>query len=119
MIDTVEFAVVAGDGGDGAISFRREKFVPRGGPDGGDGGDGGDVMLVTDPQRSTLQHYHDRRAQQADNGSPGEGNRRRGASGDDMIVPRDVHALCNFARHSPRGGESQGLDRCARGHFQD
>ena len=48
MIDTVEFEVIAGNGGDGAVSFRREKFVPRGGPDGGDGGDGGDVILIAD-----------------------------------------------------------------------
>lgn len=86
MIDTVEFEVVAGDGGNGAVSFRREKFVPRGGPDGGDGGDGGDVTLIADRQLSTLQQFHDGRAQVADSGNPGEGNRRRGASGSDLVV---------------------------------
>ncbi len=86
MIDTVQFEVVAGDGGNGAVSFRREKFVPRGGPDGGDGGDGGDVILIAERQASTLAQHHDGRAQVAESGKPGEGNRRRGASGADLVV---------------------------------
>jgi GTP-binding protein len=86
MIDIVEFEVVAGNGGDGAVSFRREKFVPHGGPDGGDGGDGGDVILIADRQYSTLQQYHDGRPQAAARGEPGSGNRSRGASGSNLVV---------------------------------
>jgi len=81
MIDTVDIEVVAGRGGDGAVSFRREKFVPRGGPDGGDGGRGGDVIFVADRSHSTLRDYHDRRPREAEDGVPGGPNRRRGASG--------------------------------------
>jgi GTP-binding protein len=81
MIDTVDIEVAAGRGGDGAVSFRREKFVPRGGPDGGDGGRGGDVIFVADRSYSTLRDYHDRRTREAEDGVPGGPNRRRGASG--------------------------------------
>ena len=80
MIDVVEFEVGAGRGGDGAVSFRRERFVPRGGPDGGDGGRGGDVVLVADRQTSTLRAYRDGRVRQAENGGNGGQNRRHGAS---------------------------------------
>ena len=81
MIDLVEIDVVAGRGGNGAISFRREKFVPRGGPDGGDGGRGGDVTLVATASLSTLRIYRDRRTRQAGNGKSGARNRRHGAAG--------------------------------------
>ena len=61
--DEAQILVVSGKGGDGCCSFRREKFVPKGGPDGGDGGNGGDVILRTDPQISTLMdHYRKRRS---------------------------------------------------------
>jgi len=82
MIDVVDLEVRAGRGGDGAVSFRREKFVPRGGPDGGDGGRGGDVLLVADRSVSTLREYHDGRVREAADGIPGGPNRRRGASGE-------------------------------------
>lgn len=84
MIDSVEIGVVAGDGGNGAVSFRREKFAPRGGPDGGDGGNGGDVVFVSDRQVSTLSHYHDRRVQNAVSGQPGAQNQRTGKSGEQL-----------------------------------
>ena len=84
MIDRVDLDVVAGSGGDGAVSFRREKFVPRGGPDGGDGGRGGDVVLVADAGLATLRGLQDRRPRQADDGRPGAAARRRGRSAADL-----------------------------------
>ncbi len=80
MLDVVELAVIAGKGGPGVVSFRREKFVPRGGPDGGDGGRGGDVVLVADARLSTLDQYADGRERRANDGNPGGPNRQRGAS---------------------------------------
>ena len=80
MIDVVEFEVAAGRGGDGAVSFRREKFVPRGGPDGGDGGRGGNVVVIADRALSTLYAYRHGRLQHAVHGTPGGPNQRRGAS---------------------------------------
>jgi len=87
MIDCVEFEVVAGNGGGGIVSFRREKFVPRGGPDGGDGGRGGDIVFVADSRMSTLQPYRDQRVRRAGNGQPGGPNRMHGASGETLVIP--------------------------------
>jgi len=87
MIDCVEFEVVAGFGGNGTVSFRREKFVPRGGPDGGDGGRGGDITFVADRRLSTLQLYRDQRVRRADNGRPGGPNRMHGAAGESLMIP--------------------------------
>lgn len=84
MIDCVEFDVVAGQGGGGIVSFRREKFAPRGGPDGGDGGRGGDVVLVADARLSTLRGLQDRRPRRADDGKPGGPSRRHGRSAADL-----------------------------------
>ncbi len=84
VIDRVELDVVAGSGGDGVVSFRREKFVPRGGPDGGDGGRGGDVVLVADPKLSTLRGLQDQRPRSAEDGRPGGTARRRGRSAPDL-----------------------------------
>ena len=87
MIDCVEFEIVAGNGGHGIVSFRREKFVPQGGPDGGDGGRGGDIVLVADPRLSTLQQYRDQRVRRAGNGGQGGPNKMHGAAGDDLVLP--------------------------------
>ena len=86
MIDCVEFEVVAGGGGDGIVSFRREKFAPEGGPDGGDGGRGGDVFFVADRRISTLQQYRDQRVRRASNGRPGGPNRMHGAAGQRLVI---------------------------------
>jgi GTP-binding protein len=86
MIDCVEFEVVAGNGGDGIVSFRREKFSPLGGPDGGDGGRGGDVVFVADRRMSTLQQYRDQRIRAAGNGRPGGPNRMHGAAGEQLVI---------------------------------
>ena len=81
MIDHLRIEVAGGRGGDGAASFRRERFVPRGGPDGGDGGRGGDVVLVADRTLSTLRGYRDGERRVAAAGARGGPNQRRGGSG--------------------------------------
>lgn len=80
MIDQAAIKVVAGRGGDGAVSFHREKFVPRGGPDGGDGGRGGDIVFVADRSYSTLRHVREGQTYKAGDGGRGGANQRRGAS---------------------------------------
>ncbi len=81
FVDEVRIHVKAGDGGDGAVAWRREKYVPRGGPAGGDGGDGGDVALVVDPQLSTLLDYRYVREHRARSGEGGRGSDQNGHSG--------------------------------------
>jgi GTPase len=82
--DRARIAVQAGRGGDGGLSFRREKFVPKGGPDGGDGGRGGDVVLVADPDLRDLSSLGSRRAFKAGRGEPGRGSGKHGADGTDV-----------------------------------
>ncbi len=86
LIDHAVINVASGDGGSGCLSFRREKYVPRGGPDGGDGGRGGDVVLVADPQLSTLLDYHYKQQYRAERGRHGQGKNRTGASGADSVL---------------------------------
>ncbi|MRJ02794.1 MAG: GTPase ObgE [Epsilonproteobacteria bacterium] len=86
FVDSVQLTVRSGKGGQGAVSFRREKFVPRGGPDGGDGGKGGDVYFVVDRNSHTLSHFKGKRLLKAGNGRPGEGRRRDGKKGEDLIL---------------------------------
>jgi len=82
--DRVKIHVQAGKGGDGGLSFRREKFVPKGGPDGGDGGKGGDVVLLADPSLRDLSSLQRRRWIKAERGESGKGARKHGADGDDV-----------------------------------
>src|SRR5215212_9848050 len=82
--DRVTLHVEAGKGGDGGLSFRREKFVPKGGPDGGDGGDGGDVFLVADPSLRDLSALQRRRWVTAARGENGRGTRKHGANGESV-----------------------------------
>jgi GTP-binding protein len=81
FVDEVKIRVRAGDGGDGAVAWRREKYIPRGGPAGGDGGDGGDVVLVVDPQLSTLLDYRFVREHKARSGEHGRGSDQNGHNG--------------------------------------
>jgi GTP-binding protein len=81
FVDEVHIKVKAGDGGDGAVAWRREKFIPRGGPAGGDGGDGGDVVLVVDPQLATLLDYRYVREHRARSGGHGMGSDMNGQNG--------------------------------------
>jgi len=82
----VEITVVSGNGGDGCVSFRRERFVPRGGPDGGDGGYGGAVVFEATRRRNTLQDFRRNRTYRARNGQPGRGRQQNGAAGDDLVL---------------------------------
>nr|MDQ4030293.1 GTPase ObgE [Actinomycetota bacterium] len=82
--DRARIRVQAGRGGDGGLSFRREKFVPKGGPDGGDGGDGGDVILLADPALRDLSGFRSRTVFKAGRGGNGRGARKHGADGDDV-----------------------------------
>ncbi|MHB8763970.1 MAG: GTPase ObgE [Deferrisomatales bacterium] len=84
FVDEVEISLASGRGGPGAVSFRREKFVPFGGPDGGDGGDGGSVVLVADPQLNTLLDFRHKKAMRAGNGQGGEGANKSGSRGEDL-----------------------------------
>jgi GTP-binding protein len=86
FVDEIDVFVKGGDGGAGCISFRREKFVPRGGPDGGDGGDGGSILLEADPAITTLLDFHYQRHYTAERGQHGKGSNKHGASGDDTIL---------------------------------
>lgn len=93
FIDYVEIKAAAGNGGAGCMSFRREKFVAKGGPDGGDGGRGGDIVAVTDPNLSTLLDYRYRRHYRAENGRPGEGSLKTGKSSSDMVLRLPVGTI--------------------------
>ena len=86
FVDEVDVFVKGGDGGAGCVSFRREKFVPRGGPDGGDGGDGGSVVLDADPSITTLLDFHYQRHYYAQRGLHGKGANRHGKSGEDIVL---------------------------------
>src|SRR5207245_7266646 len=81
FIDEVKIYVKAGDGGNGCLAFRREKYVPRGGPSGGDGGRGGDVYLVATPHQNTLLHFRFNPEHKAERGRHGEGSNRTGHEG--------------------------------------
>jgi GTP-binding protein len=87
FIDRVVVNVKAGDGGSGIVSFRREKFVPMGGPDGGEGGRGGDIIIVGDSNLATLLDYTYRDAWTAPAGDHGSGNNKSGKSGTDVLMP--------------------------------
>jgi GTP-binding protein len=86
FVDSCEVRVVAGRGGNGCVAFRREKFVPHGGPSGGDGGKGGDVVLVGDPGMSTLLDLTYQHTLKAEGGEPGRGKDQYGAAGEDLVV---------------------------------
>jgi GTP-binding protein len=86
FVDEVSVRVQAGKGGDGSASFRREKYIPRGGPDGGDGGDGGDVYLVARSGINTLADFRVARRFRAENGEPGAKRNRTGSSGADLLI---------------------------------
>ncbi len=86
FVDRVSVKLKAGDGGNGAVSFRHEKFVDRGGPDGGDGGDGGDIILLASNNQNTLAAFRYQKQIVAENGQAGSMRRRHGKSGEDLIV---------------------------------
>jgi GTP-binding protein len=93
FVDEAKISVKAGDGGNGCVAFRREKYVPRGGPSGGDGGRGGSIYLEANPNDNTLLRYRYNREFKADRGRHGEGSNCSGVSGDDTILKVPVGTL--------------------------
>jgi len=93
FVDEVTIKTIAGDGGNGVVHFRREKYIPRGGPDGGDGGDGGSVFLVGDNNLNTLADFRHVRTYTAESGKKGQGRQMTGKSADDLYVHVPVGTL--------------------------
>lgn len=93
FVDNASFIVQAGDGGNGAVSFRREKYIPRGGPDGGNGGDGGSIYFIGESRLNTLLDYKYRAIYKAENGKAGSRNNRSGAQGKDLVLPLPLGSL--------------------------
>src|SRR5512132_1263783 len=93
FVDEIDIFVKGGDGGAGCISFRREKFVPRGGPDGGDGGSGGSVYIVASPGKNTLVDFRFHPEFEARRGQHGQGSNRTGFSAEDLEIQVPVGTL--------------------------
>jgi len=107
FIDEVKIRVIAGDGGRGCVSFRREKFVPRGGPSGGNGGGGGDVIAVADPQLTTLLDLRYQKLYKAGRGQHGMGSDCHGHRGDDRIIKVPVGTIIRDATTGELIGDLQ------------
>ena len=86
FIDKARITVAAGSGGNGCVSFHREKYIAAGGPDGGDGGDGGSILLQADDNMSTLMDFRYKRKYVAESGADGAGSRKTGRSGGDLLI---------------------------------
>lgn len=99
FVDEAKIHVKAGDGGHGCVSFRREKFVPKGGPEGGDGGDGGDVVFVADVNKNTLMDFSGRHHWHAKNGQAGMGKKMYGEGGADLVINVPCGTLVYDADH--------------------
>ena len=121
FFDEAFITVQSGDGGRGCVSFRREKFIPRGGPDGGDGGKGGDVILKSTSHRRTLYQFQFRREFKAKNGAPGQGRQKTGKNGDNLIIEIPPGTLVkdaeteNIIKDFTQSGESFIIARGGRG----
>ncbi|TVQ38883.1 MAG: GTPase ObgE [Wenzhouxiangella sp.] len=105
FVDEAKITVLAGKGGPGAVSFRREKFIPKGGPDGGDGGDGGSVWLEGDSGLNTLADFRHARHFKARNGDPGAGRERTGKSAEDITIRVPLGTIVSAAETGERIGE--------------
>lgn len=110
FIDEAVISVHAGHGGDGCASFLREKFVPRGGPDGGDGGRGGDVVIEADRNLATLIEQRTRRVSRAPSGAPGAGRNKTGRSGEDLVIRVPVGTLVRDEDAEPESPPLADLD---------
>lgn len=93
MIDLAKIKVKAGDGGNGCISFRREKYIPKGGPDGGDGGKGGDILLISQTKKNSLLDFHYQTVFKAEKGKNGSGSKKTGKNGGDLYIEVPVGTL--------------------------
>ncbi|MDO8676969.1 MAG: GTPase ObgE [Acidobacteriota bacterium] len=109
FVDEVDIHIKAGDGGRGSLSFRREKFVPKGGPDGGNGGAGGSVFMVADPHRNTLVHFRFNPDYKAQRGGNGAGALRTGRGGRDLDIPVPVGTLV-YMKNAETGELNQVAD---------
>jgi GTP-binding protein len=107
FVDEVGIRVRAGDGGRGCVSFRREKYVPRGGPDGGDGGDGGDVLMVADSQLATLLDLRYQKQYRAGRGEHGRGKDQHGRRGEDRVIAVPVGTVIRDAETGEILGDLQ------------
>jgi GTP-binding protein len=97
FIDEARIRIIGGHGGPGCVSFRRETFIPRGGPDGGDGGDGGDVIFVSSAQLGTLQDFRYRREYRAPSGEHGSGSNKAGKDGENIVIRVPVGTIIRDA----------------------
>jgi GTP-binding protein len=97
FIDEVKISIISGDGGNGSVSFRREKHVAFGGPDGGDGGNGGDVYFEADKGINTLVNFRGKKVYQAEHGGPGTGSQCHGRYGEDLIIKVPVGTIIRQA----------------------
>jgi GTP-binding protein len=99
FVDEALIHVKAGDGGHGCVSFRREKYVPKGGPDGGDGGDGGSIIFLADPHKDTLLDFAGKHHWNAPRGEGGMGKKMAGLSGEDLVIPVPLGTLIYDSEH--------------------
>lgn len=99
FVDTVTLSLSAGNGGNGVVAWRREKYIPKGGPAGGDGGNGGSIYLKADPQVHSLEDYRNYRIIKAQNGAPGGGNNCKGRGGQDLILKIPMGTLIKDAKN--------------------
>jgi GTP-binding protein len=99
FIDEAQIHVKAGDGGAGCVSFRREKYIPKGGPDGGDGGHGGSIVFFADPHKDTLLDFAGKHHWNADRGEAGQGAKMYGKKGEDLVIPVPPGTLIYDTEH--------------------
>ena len=111
FIDEADIHVTAGNGGHGCVSFRREKYIPKGGPDGGDGGNGGSVIMIADPNKDTLMDFAGKHHWKAPNGQGGMGKKMAGVNGEDLVIPVPVGTLIFDTEHHLRIAD---LDRAGK-----
>src|ERR1700680_4401842 len=111
FIDEVRILVKAGDGGNGCLAFRREKYVPRGGPSGGDGGNGGDVIMESSERHNTLVHFRFNPEYKAERGRHGEGSNKSGREGEDVILKVPVGTIVYDEETGERVFDFSGADQ--------
>ena len=111
FVDKATISVKAGKGGNGAVAFHREKYVASGGPDGGAGGDGGDVVLVADPNMSTLMDFRYKRKYAAENGADGSGRRCSGKRGGDLVIRVPVGTVVRDSKSGAVMADMSAVDR--------
>ena len=110
MLDYVKVSIRAGKGGNGSASFRRERFIPKGGPDGGDGGKGGNVIVESDANINTLDSFNRNQKLWAENGKNGSGKKMFGAKGDDLIVKVPVGTVLKLKALDGRAMDLSEID---------